>query len=240
MQTKFISTSITCSAEILAIPARCSKPRRFENTFTVKVNIPDLSKKEAPVAFRWKELCLRGKKPKSKKFERRFYNGNLYSPAYIPQVGPLVPIKAKANFLEKARGNKVQITKTNPLLATSRIVTDETPKVTLKTKRQFEKSYIVVDGYLWVKCEEPRYYVLTMGMGNNHGGTHLSITQHHNSNIPRHNYFRADQFAEANAYLKVKAASRGDTKNVTTINKAERIQVLIPSAIKLKSNKNEN
>ena len=84
-------------------------------------------------------------------------------------------------------------------------------------KRQVRKSlerYLIIDGELYEKVNEPRYCVVTFGLGHNHGGTGLFCEYHYNPNIPKQNYFPANKGKEALEYFKSVALGRGDTESV--------------------------
>ena len=92
-------------------------------------------------------------------------------------------------------------------------------------RRIIEETMYTVEG-------EPRYVVMTFGLGNNHGGTGMSIDFSYNTNIPATSYFRADQYDEACAYADEIATRRGDDKSCP-VRPSHKIEVLIPEAVKL-------
>lgn len=100
----------------------------------------------------------------------------------------------------------------------------------LSAKQKCADKYLVIDGLLWEKCGEPRYAIVTLGLGHNHGGTVLSIDTCYNCNIPKTRYFNALHRKEAVAEAKRIAIARGDTESIETFD-AE-IEVFDPSAVK--------
>ena len=77
--------------------------------------------------------------------------------------------------------------------------------------------YIVADGELYSKSDEPRYCIYTFGLGHNHGGTHLAVTYMYNSNISKDRYFSAlDGEKAVQAAIEI-ATNRGDTESIDTI-----------------------
>lgn len=70
---------------------------------------------------------------------------------------------------------------------------------------------LLIDGVYHRVAPEPRYVVMTFGLGGNHGGTYVSVTDYTNSNLKPEAYFGATALAEAQAYARATAAARGDT-----------------------------
>lgn len=108
-------------------------------------------------------------------------------------------------------------------------------KKMLKAVRNETKTFLLVDGELYTQTTEPRYVVMTFGLGHNHGGTALMVTHHYNPNIRKTAYFNALQGDEAIAYANEKANTRGDTNDVGTFEK--QIVVHLPELVKVKPNK---
>ena len=100
--------------------------------------------------------------------------------------------------------------------------------------RENAAEILVIGGYVWKRCGEPRYIVQTFGLGHNHGGTAMSVTEGFNPNIAGRHYFRADEFNKAEAHLQLVAAARGDTTSVSSITPRNHIQVQIPRAMRMR------
>ena len=96
-------------------------------------------------------------------------------------------------------------------------------------------SHLLIDGELYQQSSEPRYVVMTFGLGHNHGGTSMLISYGYNSNISKSNYFNALQRDEAIAYANKVAARRGDTDSVEKFG-AENIRVFMPELIRCNPN----
>ena len=105
----------------------------------------------------------------------------------------------------------------------------------VKEYREELKRYIVIDGYLWERCGEPRYEIVTFGTGHNHGGTGLFVELHYNPNLPNEWYFNALDWQKAIDKANEVARRRGDTKNVGTFEKM--IEVLMPEMVKCNPHK---
>ncbi len=93
--------------------------------------------------------------------------------------------------------------------------------------------YIFFDGKIWEKTEEPRYHVLTFGLGHNHGGTGFFIDYRYNPNCSKDTYFNALQREEAIKYAVTTATRRGDTNDIEGLkNPEQNIEVLMPEVVK--------
>lgn len=90
--------------------------------------------------------------------------------------------------------------------------------------------YLIIENEVWIRCGEPRYVIVTFGLGHNHGGTGLFVNTWYNDNISRDRYFNALQGKEAVAEAKRVALGRGDTESVGRFR--EMIKVHLPEAVK--------
>ncbi len=98
------------------------------------------------------------------------------------------------------------------------------------------RSILFVNGVRWKLSGEPRYVIMTFGLGHNHGhpGTTLSSTNSYNSNISKRRYFRIDQHDLALTTAIAIAEHRGDDKAISFIKEYhETFDILIPEAIRL-------
>lgn len=108
----------------------------------------------------------------------------------------------------------------------------DTKEFIVKEYRKEIAEYLLIDGWLWVHCGEPRYNVCTFGLGHNHGGTGLFVSGHYNPNLPKEWYFSALDWEKAIAKANDVAKRRGDTKDVGKFTKM--IEVLMPKMVKVK------
>jgi hypothetical protein len=101
-------------------------------------------------------------------------------------------------------------------------------------QRIYEKfaDFIIIEGQVWRTTGEPRYYVVTLGLGRNHGGTHISLTQGHNSNISNDRYFNLLELNKAADLATGVALDRDDT-NSLPFDRVSKFDVLIPEAVKI-------
>lgn len=131
-------------------------------------------------------------------------------------------------------GEKLETKK--ELLKQCRKWVDDNRKEVLKEIRAKARSIISIDNVMYKTASEPRYVVMTFGLGNNHGGTGMFVTDYYNRNICKNSYFTALQYNEAYNYAINVAKSRGDSESIDTIG-FDKIEVLIPKAVKLNPNK---
>jgi len=108
----------------------------------------------------------------------------------------------------------------------------------VKRMRSWANSILFIDGERWEVASEPRYVVMTFGLGSNHGlgfGTSLEVDYHYNQNIGRSHYFRIDQYDAAVAETTRVATERGDTKAlpVEATQCPTRFEILIPESVKI-------
>lgn len=94
------------------------------------------------------------------------------------------------------------------------------------------KRYLIIDGVVYEITGEPRYICMTFGLGHNHGGTSLMVSNWYNPNISKDRYFNALEREKAIEYTKNIALRRGDTKDIDRIGESYNIEVLIPEVIK--------
>ena len=93
--------------------------------------------------------------------------------------------------------------------------------------------FLLIDGVLWERAGEPMYQVCVFGLGHNHGGTALMITNHYNPNCRWTDYFTALQHDEAIEAAVRTATARGDTQSLEDIrDKNYYIEVLDPAAVR--------
>lgn len=111
----------------------------------------------------------------------------------------------------------------------------KTKKERIKSlKTSIGKQFLIVDGICYVAAGEPRYYVITFGLGRNHGSTSLSCGYSYNENICKSAYFNLLQRNEAIAAATKTAKNRGDTKSLP-IKLEESFKILIPESIQVQT-----
>lgn len=201
------------------IPPRCRKARYEEKKEKVKIGIRMISSDEAPVAFRLSDYHHVSEHTT----EIRFFKGKLYMQMR----------------LYNTRGcNKEE--RLNPVTPEDLYLPpywreQDDRQTCVENCRKFAREHLVIDGNVWKQCGEPRYEIITFGLGHNHGGTGLFVEHFYNSNIRNDNYFSALDGKSAVEYANSVAAGRGDTNDVGKFE--EMIEVLMPECVKVKPKK---
>lgn len=98
------------------------------------------------------------------------------------------------------------------------------------------RTLLFIDGERWIRASEPRYVVMTFGLGHNHGGSALMTENHYNGNISKDCYYRIDQFDAAMKEFERVALGRGDTESVPSTHH-DTFEILIPEAIRIQPSK---
>lgn len=83
----------------------------------------------------------------------------------------------------------------------------------IKIVKEDMKNYLLVDGILYERINEPVYAIYTFGLGHNHGGTGLFCMYPDKINLSD-NCFSALDGEKAVEYAKHTAITRGDTDDV--------------------------
>lgn len=102
----------------------------------------------------------------------------------------------------------------------------------LSSLHEFIDSHLLIDGVIYEAKNEPRYVVQTFGLGHNHGGTAMFITERYNENLSKDCYFSALDRDKAIAYANEVATARGDTDDIGTFDKDINIKVFMPEMVR--------
>jgi len=108
----------------------------------------------------------------------------------------------------------------------------KTEELVIAAKRDEADRFVIIDGVVYINEDEPRYVLMTFGLGHNHGGTALMISYHYNPNINKTAYFNALERDKAIAKAKSVAERRGDTKDIDGMGNHYIIEVIMPEAVK--------
>lgn len=197
-------------------PTRRHRKLHYRNVSAeTTVTIPETTKDEAPMAFYVYE------KLNNSAVTYRLWNDQLWKPvpwneraAHAEGWYPVEELLAALKNVSTSKANKTS---------------DEAKQ----EKHDFASRHLIVDGVVYEQTNEPRYVVMTFGLGHNHGGTSMFIEDHYNPNVRKESYFNALERNAAIAYGKRVAAERGDTTSVDTLGDYCIIQVLIPECVLL-------
>ena len=205
------------------LPPRCRKPRKREVEKSMNVNIKELTSEQAPIAMittTWESRRVEGQADTVFGLTPTIYrcfNKRLYTPC-ISRSGDDI-------------GTQYTISDVIWRINETGHPYNATEQERVKKIRSNAKRYVIIDGLLYEESGEPRYKILTFGLGHNHGGTGFFIETGYNRNIGKENYFNAFQREEAIEYFKKVALGRGDTDSVKE-EKEINIEVLIPESVK--------
>lgn len=207
---------INCSYEYRTetIPPRCRKPRIVDMNGKMTLNIPIIGIDEAPVVMKYKEL--------HEVVEFRSFRKKLFVKMTAHDFNCQWTGKSTAEMLIHRFSHQRFFG----------IIEDE--EAAKKELRKKAHDYFILDGEVWERKGEPRYCIYTFGLGHNHAETCVSISTYFNSNIPKERYFSALEYDAAIEKAVEIAKTRGDTNSIDRIKQSEKIEVLDPSAVKVK------
>ncbi len=197
---------------------RHRKPRLRDASGVMTVEVPEIAKASAPIAFLVHEIS------KDKPTDFRLWNGQLWKPVLWRER------RARAEGLYPVAALIKDIQCRMPYF--SALVKNPIGKDPVEqAKRQYAERHVIIDGIVYEQTKEPQYVVMTFGLGHNHGGTSMFVEQEYNPNICKDRYFNALEREQAVELAKNIAISRGDTNDLSRIETTCNIEVLIPEAV---------
>lgn len=214
------------------VPPRCRKPRDVVREGATRVTVHEVSAREAPVAIVQRTRVFVGDRLRRVRVAYRWWRGRLWTPAKFSRaVGAPVERQTAAQFRADPWPCGLSRREHEGWHA-SRLRHERVAEV-----RAWAREVLFVDGRRYGAVGEPRYVVMTFGLGYNHGigwGTSLSTDTAYNSNVGRDRYFRCDQYGEAAKAAVRIALARGDTKALPIAGQdPDHFEVLIPAAVRL-------
>lgn len=122
-----------------------------------------------------------------------------------------------------------------PYDADKSVLLGDDRKEQLDIIRENFAEFLLINGRLYSRCNEPRYEIVTFGLGFNHGGTDYFVSYDYNPNLSKDAYYRADQFKLMKQAATQIELNRGDTKSVAEIKQSStKIKVLRPDLVQCK------
>lgn len=224
---------------ISTIPPRCRKPRLVtHNDGAVEVEIQELTAEQAPVAIRASGTKLTDDVEYA--YDLRWWNGRLWSAVQLDD-----------NCEPRAYTNGMQdwewpaMPEILDLRLGSRNVSwifpfhsnfGSNPRESVEADIQaFALDYVVIEGKPYRPVREPRYVVMTFGLGSNHGGTSLMVSASSNSNIKDEAFFGLLELEGAKAYATEVAERRADTKSLPMRYGWAQFEVLMPQVLTVRN-----
>lgn len=188
------------------IPKRCRKPRDVKFDSCLDVTVREVTENDAPVAI-IEHDSLQEDNPLC----FRWFDGKLWtnSSAFRRCDG----LYGDAIDYFRSDGYKTELEVTAQLYNCA-------------------DSMIIINGQTFRTAGEPRYVIMTFGLGRNHGGTALMTDYSYNQNINKSRYYRIDQREEAIVEAERIAIARGDTEDVP-IKPHANFDIFIPESIQI-------
>lgn len=214
----------TITAEItyrpFRVPPRCRKHRQVAETFTHTVSIPSVTSDDAPVvALIPNDRGYLGA-PGGGEAELRAYAGKLWTVVTEDRDCTAPAVMAGSDSF--------------PTDVTEDFWTESQREATAKFASGYE-DFLVVDGSLWRRTEEPVYSVQSLGMGYNHGGTFLDIEIQGPSRSADRTFTLLDPDGAIAAALAI-AERYGDDQSYDRIRRTPRATILDRTAFKVPTN----
>lgn len=254
---KTVSVTVPFIYRAQVIRPRCRKPIEISVRDVMDVEIKCLEASEMPVAFRmskqeifahadslWQKSfhTAYGEEPELATLEKVLALTNDPKGYKYSSPSPIAPFfnvwhSVKADWDKSWSHNQPWLEDKDSVQElcdyTFREMVGSNREQTMQHIREVAAGMVSVDGVIFERASEPRYYVITFGLGNNHGGTSLSPTTYYNRNIPQHCYFSAADRDAAISYALEVANNRGDNESIKSIESTEMIEVLMPEMVKV-------
>lgn len=206
------------------IPKRCRKVRYEKVSEDIEFKIKSVSSVEAPIAFVLSDFShVEEESPFIRCYKQKLYK------QYMIQ-GRFLKGHSDEEYKRYPQGFEELKRIIHPWLTYD--CEKRTKEYAVKEYKEDLNRYIIIDGYIWERCGEPRYCICTFGLGHNHGGTGLFVETSYNPNIRNDWYFSALDGDKAVAKMNEIASRRGDTLSVGQYHKM--IEVYMPEMVKCK------
>lgn len=184
-------------------PPRCRKLRYETREEYIDLQLREANRADLVLAYEDRSFEGKGKIYR--------YKGKLWAKAKMPHFAAdnnqrLMGIKTPLDWL--VYHNRYYTT----YFANRWLDKDHDRASVLKRAKADMAKRILVDGELYEKTVKPEYFILTFGLGNNHGGTGMFVEYPARRDCGWH--FPATKGAEAVAMANKIAARRGDTNDV--------------------------
>jgi len=222
------------------VPPRCRNPRpvRFHDG-ELKIKIQEIEGHEAPVAIRGHGSLLRNPEL-NYTLVYRWWRGLLWSPLRIDSGQPRGLSAGDEDWAYKPWPAVLDLRTENAMLQSHEydlsVCAHEGRHAIESYFKRAARSHVLIDGVAHRPAGEPRYVVMTFGLGRNHGGTACMVADYYNSNIRREAYFHLLEREQAIKYATEIAIAREDTKSLPIQPHGPSWEVLIPDAIRVPSN----
>jgi len=222
------------------VPPGCRKSRHvhYDNGM-LECQIPEISATEAPIAII--AMRNRGAIFPSSTVEYRWHGGQLWTRYRVRDAQKSSHTCGKKDYNHPRIPATLNITtgwagcKSND--AGLQYYCYKSKRDITRELRAQMKDHLIIGGKFYRSAGEPRYVVMTFGLGQNHGGTAVMIDDHYNSNISKARYFTLLELDKAKALATDIATRRGDTRSLPIKPIGPRLKVLNNEAIRLNPKK---
>lgn len=207
--------------EMTVIKKRCQKTSTVIVKSTHPVKLKRVANADVAPTFDV-DFCLPGEKDTQHIFTIPLVDGRLYQPKDTHLTAEVAEDMSRSGFdnpfartAEKAGRfcNNVINERDIPSQAFREVFSDTRDDVT-SALDDIAKNYVIADGVTYTPIGEPYYYVTTLGLGNNHGGTVLNVGYTYEGKPQIQPAFNASQLELAKTFADQVAAGRGDTKHI--------------------------
>lgn len=206
------------------IPQRCRKVRYERVSEDIEFKIKSVTSEEAPIAFVLSDYShVKEETPFIRCYKQKLYKQHMIQGRFLKGHSDEEDKRYPQGFEELKRFIHPWLTYDCEKC---------TKEYAVKEYKEDLNRYIIIDGYIWERCGEPRYVINTFGLGHNHGGTGMFVETYYNPNISKERYFNAFDYQKAIDTANAIAQRRGDTKSVGTFEKM--IEVYMPEMVKCK------
>lgn len=219
----------------ITTPPRCRKPKSVHfNDGELTHHIPEVSDLEAPVAIRSTGLHSFDS---DLRFivEYRWYKGKLWTSVNLRGCSPTGYTSGGNDYTHHIPNSIIDLTQSNYDYCNQLHLDSFKSKSDVIDGLLIQlDSMLLINGVMYRPAGEPRYVVVTFGLGRNYGGTALFAESSYNLNIGNDSYFNLFDRDKAMASATDIAKKRGDTKSLPMkLNMVNEFEILIPEAIQV-------
>jgi len=219
------------------VPPRCRNPRpvRFHDG-ELRIHIREIESANAPVALRARGSLQRNPDVHYE-LVYRWWKNQLWSPIRIDSGQPRGMSAGKEDWAYESWPDVLDLRTQDAMLqshAYDIFVSTYGGRHAIESWfKCVARSNVLIDGVPHRPAGEPRYVVMTFGLGGNHGGTACMIADYYNSNISREAYFNLLERDLAIKDATEIATERGDTKCLPIKPHGPEWEILLPEALQV-------
>ena len=220
------------------VPPRCRNPRtRLCDDGQVVIKIPEVSGEQAPIALRSRGRFLSNDEQYTVEF--RWFANRLWTAVNVRSGEPESRTTGQQDYAWPSWQETLDLRRPGANdghnvswdFGFSQSGRTHSKAEVLANIEDFASRHLIVDGVAYRPNGEPRYVVMTFGLGRNHGGTSVFVESSRNSNIRDDRYFSLLERETALATGREIATGRGDTDALPMKVTGPEWDILMPEAI---------